>query len=389
VTDNGPDDPVAFERADAVVIGAGPAGLAAAAELRRSGLGVVLLEKADEVGASWARHYDRLHLHTARVLSSLPGTTIPREYGRWVARDDFRRYLRDYAAQHGFDVRLGSTATALERSETGDWRVSWRTASGRGRLESRILVIATGYNHTPFVPQWPGLDAYAGTVIHSSFYRNPAELAARSALVVGPGNSGSEIAADLAAAGVAVQLAVRTPPNIVRRQVAGIPSQLLVLSISPFPDAVGDRIARGVQRISVGDLRPFGIAAPTRGIVTQMARDDVTPTIDVGVIAALRSGAVSVVPAVAGFTADSVILADERQLAPDVVIAATGYTRGLEELVGNLDVLAASGRPRINAGQQLAEYPGLYFLGYSNPLTGNLRQLKIDAKAIARSVRRA
>jgi putative flavoprotein involved in K+ transport len=380
---------VSTERKDAVVLGAGPAGLAAAAELGRAGFSVVVLDRADEVGSSWARHYDRLHLHTTRALSSLPGMRIPREYGEWVARDDFRAYLTSYAARKGLEVRLGTEATRVARAESGDWRVDWRSASGTGTLVSRIVVAATGYNHTPRIPDWPGLADYRGKVVHSSEYRNPEELGAKSVLVVGPGNSGAEIAADLAAAGVEVRLAIRTPPNIVLRRVVGIPSQLLVLSISPFPTATADRIARVVQKISVGDLTPYGIPAAPRGIVTQMERDDVTPTIDVGLLKALRAGRVLVVPSVSSFAPDAVSLFDGSTLSPDAVVAATGYQRGLEPLFGELDALQPSGRPKINAVQQLRRLPGLYFIGYSNPLTGNLRQVAIDARAIARSVRNA
>ena len=368
--------------APAVVIGAGPAGLAAAAELKRVGIPAVVLDAAEEVGSSWGRHYDRLHLHTARALSSLPGYAIPRARGQWVARDDFRRYLADYAAHHGLDVRLGAAVTGVTRHDDDSWSVE----SAGSSIRTPLLVVATGYNHTPSLPEWPGLEQYAGRVIHSSEYRSPATLDAQSVLVVGPGNSGAEIAADLAGSGITTRLSVRTPPNIVRRSVLGIPSQVLVLSVSPLPARVADRIARLLQRVTVGDLGRFGLPYASRGLVTAMERDDSTPTIDVGLIDAVRSGRVTVVPAVASFTRDAVILADGAELRPDIVVAATGYTRGLEELFGGLNVIAPSGRPRINAAQQLRSKPGLFFLGYSNPLTGNLRQLGIDARAIAKVV---
>jgi len=179
----------------AVVIGAGPGGLAAAAELKRVGVEVIVLDKADRVGASWAGHYDRLHLHTSRGLSGLPGYPIPRRYGRWVARDDVLRYLAEYARRHALDVHLGVIAQTVERTEGG-----WRVVTNRGTVEAGTVVVATGYNHTPKLPDLPGLDTYGGKVVHSSAYRNPATLGARNVLVIGPGNSGAEIAADLAEA---------------------------------------------------------------------------------------------------------------------------------------------------------------------------------------------
>lgn len=375
-------------RTRALVIGAGPAGLAAAAELGRAGVATVVLDAADRVGSSWAAHYDRLHLHTSRGLSHLPGYRIPRRMGRWVARDDVLRYLADYARHHGLDVRLGVRAESVERDTDGGWRVAWRRDGAVGETVADVVVVATGYNHTPNRASWPGIEEYVGTVLHSSEYRNPAALGARDVLVVGPGNSGAEIAADLAEAGVTVALAMRTPPNVVRRSVLGIPSQALVVGMSPLPVRAQDALAGALQRVAVGDLSRFGLPRAPRGIATQQLRDDVTPTIDVGMLRQLRAGRVRIVAAVEHFERDGVGLADGSTLHPDAVILATGFRRGLEGLVGDLGVLGPKGRPLVNADGQLAAHPGLYFLGYSNPLTGNLRQLGIDARRIARAVTR-
>ena len=375
-------------RSTAVVLGAGPAGLAAAAELKRVGIPVVVLDKADRVGSSWAGHYDRLHLHTSRGLSGLPGYRIPRRFGRWVARDGVLAYLAEYADLHGLDVRLGVTATSVERG-LDDWQITYTEDRKPGRIAADVVVVATGYNHSPKIPDWPGLSSFAGKIVHSSAYKNPADLGGTTVLVVGPGNSGAEIAADLADAGVDVSLAMRTPPNIVLRAVAGIPSQALIISMAMLPVRVQDALAGLLQRVAVGDLSKFGIPKAPRGIATQQLRDDVTPTLDVGLIKALKDGGVKVVAAVERFTKDFVVLADGTSLTPDAVVLATGFQRGLESLVGDLGVLARTGRPLVNADQQLAAHPGLFFLGYSNPLTGNLRQLGIDATKIARAAARA
>jgi cation diffusion facilitator CzcD-associated flavoprotein CzcO len=274
--------------------------------------------------------------------------------------------------------------TSVDRLPDGKWRVG----CGAEAVVTPLVVIATGYNHTPKLPDWPGREKFTGRVVHSSEYRNPAALDAQSVLVVGPGNSGAEIAADLAGAGKQVWLAIRTPPNIVRRVVLGVASQVLVLSVSPFPTRVGDSVSRLLQKVTVGDLSRFGLAKAPRGVFTQQERDDVTPTIDVGLIDVVRAGKVSVVPSVESFDADTVTLANGEVLRPGAVVVATGYRRGLEPLVEHLGVIAPNGRPTINADEQAPGLEGLYFLGYSNPLTGNIRQVGIDARAIARRVGR-
>lgn len=141
------------------VIGGGPGGLAVAYALRARGVRAVVLEKADGVGASWRRHYDRLHLHTTRRLSGLPGLPMPRRFGRWVARDNVVRYLEKYAEVHQLEIVTGVEVSRVERSADGTgWLLH---ATGGRELTGSAVVVATGYNHTPHLPDWPGRDVYA------------------------------------------------------------------------------------------------------------------------------------------------------------------------------------------------------------------------------------
>src|SRR3954465_1140682 len=129
----------AMTKHDAAVIGAGPGGLAAAAMLRRHGVDVLVLERAQAVGASWRGHYDRLHLHTVRWLSHLPGYKIPRKHGRWVSRDGVIDYLEAYTRNHGIEVRLGTSVERIERVDDG-----WRLTTGGDDLYAHNVVVATG-----------------------------------------------------------------------------------------------------------------------------------------------------------------------------------------------------------------------------------------------------
>src|SRR5438552_9409 len=206
-----------METLDIAVVGAGSAGLATAALLRRQGLSPVVLEAGPEPGAAWRERYDRLRLHTPRLLSGLPGLRIPRRYGRWVARDDLIEYLHAYVDTHGIDVR---TSTRVERIDgEGDL---WRLVTESGPLQAESVVVATGYNGAAFIPDWPGRDGFAGELVHSSQYRNSEPYRERDVLVVGAVNSGAEIAHDVADVGArSSMLSVRTPPQIVRRSTAG------------------------------------------------------------------------------------------------------------------------------------------------------------------------
>ncbi|MET9295112.1 NAD(P)/FAD-dependent oxidoreductase [Streptomyces sp. NPDC003077] len=410
------------------VVGAGPGGLATAAALRARGVRAVVLEKSDGVAASWRGHYDRLRLHTTRRLSSLPGLVIPRAYGRWVGRDDVVRYLEQYAEHHRLEIVTGAEVRRIDpatphRKEppTGQANTPTRhdsfavdhsrsaspghfapaTAHDNGHphthrwtlhitgdrtLTSAPVIVATGFNHTPHLPDWPGRATYTGELLHAAHYRNPRPYVGKDVLVVGTGNTGAEIAADLAHGGAArVWLAVRTPPHIVRRSTAGWPAQATGILVRRLPPHTVDRAARVMRRLSIPDLAPYGLPAPETGLYSR-ALQGAIPVQDVGLIDAVRGGLVRPVAAVESFDGDEVRLADGSVLRPEVVIAATGYRRGLDSLVGHLGVLDSRGRPRVHGPDTLPTAPGLRFTGYTNPISGMFRELALDARRIARAV---
>ncbi|MER6623171.1 MULTISPECIES: NAD(P)/FAD-dependent oxidoreductase [unclassified Streptomyces] len=384
-----PARPTAPNRADrpVYVVGGGPGGLAVAYALRTRGVRAVVLERSDRVGDSWRRHYDRLHLHTTRRLSALPGLPMPRRFGRWVARDDVVRYLEKYAEHHRLEIVTGVEVSRVERTPDGTgWLLH---ATGGRELTGAAVVVATGFNHTPRVPDWPGRDTYTGEFLHASEYRHAKPFAGRDVLVVGVGNTGAEIAVDLVEGGASrVRLAVRTPPHIVRRSTAGWPAQYSGVLVRRLPVGLVDRLCRVQARVALPDLSDRGLPRPGSGLYTRV-REGAIPVQDVGLVDAVRKGKVEVVAAVEGFEEGKVVLADGDRIGPDAVVAATGYTRGLEGLVGGLGVLDDRGRPVVHGGRAPADAPGLYFTGFTNPISGNLRELALDAQRIARAVARA
>jgi putative flavoprotein involved in K+ transport len=360
------------------VIGAGPAGLAAAAMLKRAGERVVVLERG-EVGAVWVARYDRLHLHTVRWLSGLPGYGIPRAFGKWPARDRVAEYLRRYAAYHDLEIRAGVEVERIEQEDEG-----WVVKTSSGPLAAARVVIATGQSNVPFMPEWPG--AFAGEVIHSADYRTPSAYRGRRVLVVGSGNSGAEIAVDLAEGGASeVLLSVRTPPSIVRRDTLGVPSQLLGIVSMHLPTAVVDRIAAGIRRVAIPDLAPYGLVAPKRPYSDFLHRR-VIPIVDVGLAHAIRKGRVRVVAALERFEDGAAVFADGTRTEVAAVIAATGFRTGLEQLVGHLGVLDERGQPSVRDLEEPAGAPGLHFVGYEITLGGTFRLVGIEAKRLARTV---
>jgi putative flavoprotein involved in K+ transport len=347
----------------------------------------VVLERSDRVGSSWRRHYDRLHLHTTRRLSALPGLPMPRRFGRWASRDDVVRYLEKYAEVHELEIVTGVEVSRVERSPDGTgWLLH---ATGGRELNGAAVVVATGYNHTPYLPDWPGRDTYTGELLHAGDYRDPRPHAGHDVLVVGVGNTGAEIAVDLVEGGASrVRLSVRTVPHIVRRSTAGWAAQYTGVLVRRLPVGLVDRLARPMARLAVPDLSAQGLPRPTTGLYSRV-REGAIPVQDVGLIDAVRKGSVEVVAAVEAFEDGKVVLADGERVEPDTVIAATGYVRALEGLVGHLDVLDERGRPVTHGARAPKNAPGLYFTGFTTPISGTLRELAIDAERIAKALTKA
>ncbi|HEY5099274.1 MAG TPA: NAD(P)/FAD-dependent oxidoreductase [Gaiellaceae bacterium] len=367
----------AVENHALVIVGAGSAGLATAALLRRTGIDPLVLEAGPEPGAAWRERYDRLRLHTPRLLSSLPGRRIPRHYGRWVRRDDLIDYFAEYVDAHGIDVRTG---VRVNRIDPG-----WNLDTTVGPMQAETVIVATGYNGAPFIPDWPGLEGFTGELIHSSEYRNPAPFRGRDVLVVGAGNSGAEIATDVADGDASrSRLSVRNPPQIVRRATAGIPAQLIGIAIRHLPPDWVDPISITQRRLSIPDLAAQGLPRPAHGIRTSFITTGTTPILDVGIVGAVRSGRVQIVAAVERFEASDVVLADGSRVTPDAVIAATGFRAGLDSLVGHLDVLGPRGLPTKTDGEPVL--PGLWFVGFTPTLGGQLREGSIAARKVAAAV---
>jgi len=377
--------PTTAPHAPVVVVGAGAAGLATAAALRERGRGrdVHVLERADRVGASWAGRYDSLHLHTVRWLSGLPGMPIPRSCGRWVARDDLVQYVAAYARKRSLGPELGTTVTRIDRDGGGDG--TWVVRTDRGDRSASRVVVATGYSHTPRRPDWPGVDTFPGDLRHSADYREPSAYAGKRVLVVGAGNSATEIALDLLRVGAEVTLSVRTPPNIVRRDTLGVPSQVFGVALKRVPERFMDPITATLRRISVPDLTAHGLP-PARNPYSQFRETGTVPILDTGIVDAVRSGRVRVAAATVSVDGPEVHLADGSTVQPDAVIAATGFTTGLEPIVGHLDVLDRRGVPTVHGADQHPGARGLHFVGIKAEISGLLREIGLEARRVGRAL---
>jgi indole-3-pyruvate monooxygenase len=313
--------------------------------------------------------------------SSLPFSPWPRATPRYPSRDEVVQYLERYVEAQRIAPRFGVEVRRVAR-DTDHFVVE----TGAGRLTPRFVVVATGYNGVAVRPEFPGLATFAGTVVHSGSYKNARPYVAKRTLVVGCGNSGAEIALDLAEQGVDVAMVVRGPVHVVPRDVVGRPSQETSIMLSRLPVAVRDALVAPVLRMAVGDLSRWGIVRPAVGPNRLIEETGRIPILDVGTIAQVKAGWIRVVPGIEEVLTDRVRFADGRTEAFDAIILATGYRPGLERFIdGFASASDERGRPR-RFGEE-TEVSGLFFVGFRNPATGALREIAREAPRVAAAIR--
>ena len=366
--------------AEVVIVGAGPAGLATAACLKQEGAGFLILERDEQIGASWRRHYRRLHMNTDKARSALPHLPFPDAYPRYASRGQVVDYLEMYARHFGLAPRFRQEVQRI-------WREGgrWYTETGEAVYRSRAVVVATGYTRRPVRPQWPGQEAFGGPLLHSSQYQDGAPFAGQRVLVVGFGNSAAEIAVDLWEHGAKPALAVRSPVNIIPRDLFGLPLLAISIPLSVLPPRLADLLTAPIRRWKFGRLSELGLRENRDGPFTQIAKDARLPVIDVGTVELLREGHVTVHPAIRRFTRDGVAFENGRHAVFDAVVLATGYQPALEEfLEPAAEVMTTASTPRVSGGEPAL--PGLYFCGYTISARGVLNDIAAEARAIGAAI---
>jgi putative flavoprotein involved in K+ transport len=204
------------EPLDVLVIGAGQAGLALGRYLQQQGRRFLLVDGGDRIGDVWRSRWDSLRLFTPAEHDGLPDLAFPAEPGSYPGKDAVADYLEAYARTFELPVRLGTRVTRLRRSGEG-----FAAETTTGPVVGRQVVVATGPFSTPYVPAMAGELAADVVQVHTSAYRRPADLPSGPVLVVGAGNSGMQIADELADSGRPVSLAIGSPPRTVAQRPLG------------------------------------------------------------------------------------------------------------------------------------------------------------------------
>jgi indole-3-pyruvate monooxygenase len=364
-----------------LIIGAGPAGLAVAACLKKRGAAFVIVERASEVGSSWHNHYDRLHLHTVKHHSALPYLDFPAETPRYPSRDQMIAYLERYTNHFALVPDFGEEVHSVTPCDKG-----WITTTKSRVYRSNQVIVATGYNAIPHMPTWPGQAHFRGRILHSSEYRNGNSFRGQRVLVIGFGNSGGEIAMDLHEHGAQVTMSVRDTVNVVPREILHLSIVTVSILLSRLPARVADALAAPLLRLTIGDLSKLGFRKATSGPITQIKRSARVPLIDIGTIGLVRAGLIAVRSGVSSMSEAHVTFADGSSSHFDAIVLATGFRPGIERFLQRHDVVF--GKDRTHGERRVMGDDGLYFCGFFVSPTGMLRDIAMEARWIAEHITR-
>lgn len=365
-----------------LIIGAGPAGLAVAGRLRQQNIPFEVIEKTDKIAWSWHNHYDRLLLHTVKQFSHLPGMQFPDDYPLYVPKDDLARYYENYAKKFKITPHFNCAATSVKQ-ENGKWAVD--TADGKHFLADHV-VIASGFNRVPFSPTWPGQADFQGEITHSRTYKNTTPFEGKKVLIIGMGNTGAELALDLAEANIDVSLSVRSAVTIVPRDVGGRPVQVTAKTLEKIPFGIGDWLGTVIRKLVIGNLTKYGLSMSSVHPAVQLRETGKTPIIDLGTVAMIKKGKIKILPDVEKFHATGITCTNGESHDFDAIILATGYRPQLGDFVKNIhSFLDKNQVPKSAVGT--GDHKGLYFVGFDNyQLGGILGSIYTDSGLVVDSI---
>ncbi|RLM92207.1 putative indole-3-pyruvate monooxygenase YUCCA4 [Panicum miliaceum] len=369
----------------AIIVGAGPSGLAAAACLAARGVPATVLEMADSLASTWRhRTYDRLTLHLPKRFCELPLLPFPEGYPEYPSKDQFVAYMEGYAAAAGVAPRFGArVAEAAFDAAAGAWAV--RLAGGDELLLARWLVVATGENAVPRRPEFPGAGLFEGPVVHTCDYKSGEAFSGRKVLVVGCGNSGMEVSLDLCRHGAKPSLVVRNTVHVLPREMFGLSTFGIAMALLRlFSVPAVDRILLAAARLALGDTGKLGLRRPKTGPMELKNLTGRTPVLDVGTLGHIKTGKIKVVGAVKEVTQRGVRFADGKEEQFDAIILATGYRSNVPSwLKDGGEVFTSQGMPKVPFPNGWRGKNGLYTVGFSQR---GLLGASSDALNIARDI---
>ncbi|PWT71244.1 MAG: NAD(P)/FAD-dependent oxidoreductase [Bacteroidetes bacterium] len=363
-----------------LIVGSSISGLAVAASLKKQGLHPTVIEKEDNIASPWRHHYNRLHLHTNKRISSLPFKKFDKSIPRYPSRQQVVDYLEGYQKEFGLQPIFKTEAKTIKRQSE-----YWITETNNGIFKSKYVVIATGPFCKPRLIQFEGIETFPGDLIHSQVYKSGQDFKDKRVLVVGFGNSACEIAIDLSEHGANAFMSVRSPVNIIPRDLMGIPILEVSMFLSRLPPRLGDTLSAPIMKLTFGNIEKWGLKKKPYGAFEQIRREETVPVLDIGVISYIRQGHIRVLGGIKKIAGRSVVFENGHQEEFDAIIAAIGYDRNYADIL-EVDKSRFDDLKLPTSQQNFFGKDGLYFCGFWISPRGQIREISLDAKRIAKDI---
>ncbi|CAL4979329.1 unnamed protein product [Urochloa decumbens] len=367
-----------------LIVGAGPAGLATAACLTQLSIPYVIVEREDCSASLWRnRAYDRLKLHLAKEFCELPHMPYPVDAPTYIPKDQFVKYLDNYI--ECFDIRP-KYQTTIESCSYDEGRKCWLSMARETtppvavRYTSRFLVVASGENSAENIPNIPGLNDFTGETIHSSRYKSGAAYSGKNVLVVGCGNSGMEIAYDLASHGANTSIVIRSPVHVVTKEIIRLGMTL----VQHIPVNIVDYLLVKLSNFVFGDLSKHGIVRPKIGPLLLKEKNGRSAVIDVGTIGLIKNGTIKVLGDISKIKGNIVEFECRKETSFDAIVFATGYNSTANMWLKNGEsMLNNDGLPKQEFPNHWKGANGLYCAGLAKR---GLAGIAMDAKNITNDI---
>ncbi|VVB14056.1 unnamed protein product [Arabis nemorensis] len=347
-----------------IVVGAGPSGLSVAACLSNRGVPSVILERTDCLASLWQkRTYDRLKLHLPKHFCELPLMKFPKNFPKYPSKQQFISYVESYAARFNIKPVFNQT---VEKAEFDVLSGQWKVKTQDGVYTSTWLVVATGENAEPVLPDISGLKKFIGPVVHTSAYKSGSEFANRKVLVVGCGNSGVEVCLDLCRNNALPHMVVRNSVHVLPRDFFGLSTFGIAMTLLKwFPLKLVDKFLVLLANYSLGNTDRLGLRRPKTGPIELKNVTGKTPVLDVGAISLIQSGQIKVTQAVKEITRNGAKFVDGKEMEFDSIILATGYKSNVPGWLKDSSFFTKDGMPKTPFPNGWKGKNGLYTVGFT------------------------
>ncbi|MEP6674080.1 MAG: NAD(P)/FAD-dependent oxidoreductase [Ferruginibacter sp.] len=365
-----------------IIIGASISGLACAACLAKQNIEYIIIEMQNSIAFPWRNHYHRLHLHTNKKLSNLPYRQFKKSIPNYASRLQVIDYLEDYQKEFNINPVFNTKAISVKKVE--DY---WIIETTNGSFKSKYLIMATGAYGKPKPVSFKGMETFTGKIMHSCDYKTAKDFEKQKVLVVGFGNSACEIAIDLCEQKSLPSMAVRSPVNVIPRDIFGISVLRLSLLLSFLPPSIADKLSYPLIRLLIGDITKLGLKKLPYGPLVEINKEGKVPLLDIGTIKHIKNGDIKIYADIDYIKDDTVHFKDGKKEIFDAIIAAIGYYRDYDEILGIdknrfLDLQVSVDKQKYFGSE------GLYFCGYWISPTGQIREIGLDAKKIATDIQK-